>query len=162
MSSENNSHLKKNDFVRNICIGLVDGLTIPLALAAGLSGLVSNVSPVIIACLVAAIAGSLTMTIGGYLEVKKYVPKQSPASSALTIGAGYLFGGFNVTLPYFFIDYPLQALRYSAILTMVILFVAGYWESKLNGSKGWTNAIRVAATAAVVATAAFLLAKLFR
>lgn len=154
--------MKKNDFIRNICIGLVDGLTIPLAVAAGLSGLVSYVSPVIIACLVAAFAGALTMTAGGYLEVKKYVPKQSPASSALTIGCGYLSGGFIVTLPYFFVENPLIALRYSVIITMLMLLFAGYWESKLNDSNGWTNAIRVAVTAAVVAIAAFLLAKLFR
>ena len=162
MFTENNMALKKNEFIRNICIGLVDGLTIPLALAAGLSGLVNYVSPVITACLVAALAGALTMTAGGYLEVRKYIPKQSPAPSALTIGAGYLFGGFIVTVPYFFVEHPLQALRYSGALTMAILFIAGYWESKLNGSNGWINAIRVAATAAVVAAAAFLLAKLFR
>ena len=162
MNSQNDLSLKQNDFIRNICIGLVDGLTIPLALAAGLSGLVSFVSPVIIACLVAAAAGALTMTIGGYLEVKKYVTRQNPASSALTIGAGYFLGGCIVTLPYFFIEHPLTALRYSAIITMAVLFVAGYWESKLNGSNGWVNAIRVSVTAAVVAVAAFRLAKLFR
>ena len=159
---ENKLSLKKNDFIRNICIGLVDGLTIPLALAAGLSGLVTYVSPVIIACLVAALAGAITMSIGGYIEVRKYEPKQSPSSSALTIGAGYFCGGCMVTLPYFFIDYPISALRYSIIITMIILFAAGYWESKLNGSNGWANAVRVSVTAALVATAAFLLAKLFR
>jgi VIT1/CCC1 family predicted Fe2+/Mn2+ transporter len=154
--------LKKNDLIRNICIGLVDGLTIPLAVTAGLSGLVSYVSPVIIACLVAALAGALTMTIGGYSEVKKYMPKQNPALSALTIGGGYLFGGFIVALPYFFVENPLIALRYSVIITMFMLLIAGYWESKLNHSNGWNNAIRVAVTAAVVAIAAFLLARLFR
>ena len=154
--------MKKTDFIRNICIGLVDGLTIPLAVAAGLSGLVSYPTPVIIACLVAAFAGALTMTIGGYLEVKKYIPELRSAPSALTIGGGYLFGGLIVTLPYFLIDYPLNALRYSVIISMLILLIAGYWESKLNNSNGWVNAIRVAATAAIVATAAFLLAKLFR
>jgi VIT1/CCC1 family predicted Fe2+/Mn2+ transporter len=161
MHSENELHLNKSDFFRNVCIGLVDGLTIPLALAAGLSGLVSYASPVIIACVVAALAGALTMAIGGYLEGRRYISTQSPALSAITIGAGYLCGGLIVTLPYIFIEYPLAALRYSAIAAMVLLFVAGYGESKLNGSKGWTNAIRVCVTAAIVATAAFLLAKLF-
>jgi VIT1/CCC1 family predicted Fe2+/Mn2+ transporter len=162
MHSENNLHLEKNDFVRNICIGLIDGLTIPFALAAGLSGLVSNVSPVIIACLVAAVAGSVTMTVGGYLEVRKYITKKSPASSAVPIGAGYLIGGLIVTFPYFFVNDPLTALLYSAIITMVVLFAAGYCESKLSGANGWTNAFRVFVTAALVAAAAFLVAKLFR
>jgi VIT1/CCC1 family predicted Fe2+/Mn2+ transporter len=162
MHSENNLHVQKNDFVRNICIGLIDGLTIPLALAAGLSGLVSNVSPVIIACLVAAIAGAITMTIGGYLEVRKYITKRSPASSAIPIGAGYFAGGLIVTLPYFLFEDPLTALVYSVMITMIVLFAAGYCESKLSGSNGWTNAFRVFVTAALVATAAFLVAKLFR
>ena len=162
MLSQNNLHSEKHVFFRNICIGMIDGLTIPLALAAGLSGLVTSGAPVIIACLVAALAGAITMTIGGYLEVKKYITKQSPASSAITIGAGYFLGGLIVTLPYFFIADPLGSFRYSAIITMIILFGAGYSESKLSGSNGWTNAFRVFITAALVATAAFLLAKLFR
>ena len=162
MHSQDNLHLEKNVFVRNICIGLVDGLTIPLALAAGLSGLVASVTPVIIACIVAALAVALTMTIGGYLEVRKYVTKQNPSSSAIAIGAGYFTGGLIVTLPYAFIEDPLTALRSSAIITMILLFIVGYYESRLSGSNGWTNAIRVFVTAAAVATAAFLVAKLFR
>lgn len=162
MHSENNPQPEKNFIVRNICIGLIDGLTIPLAVAAALSGVVASVSPVIIACLVAALAGAFTMTIGGYLEVRKYITKQSPASSAITVGAGYFLGGLIVALPYFFIAEPLPALRCTAISTMIILFVAGYCESRLSGSNGWTNAFRVFITAAVVATAAYLLSKLFR
>jgi VIT1/CCC1 family predicted Fe2+/Mn2+ transporter len=162
MHSENKLHPQKNDFIRNMCIGLVDGLTIPLALAAGLSGLVTNVHPVIIACLVASLAGALTMTIGGYLEVRRYITKQSPASSAITIGAGYFIGGLIVTVPYFLIENTSVALRYSALITMTILFAAGYCESKLSGANGWTNALRVFVTAAIMAAAAFLVAKLFR
>ena len=162
MHLENNLHPEKNDFIRNICIGLVDGLTIPLALAAGLSGIVNNVSPVIIACLVASIGGAITMTIGGYLEVRKYITKRSPASSAITIGAGYFIGGLIVTVPYFLIESPSMALRYSVAVAMTLLFIAGYCESKLSGANGWTNAFRVFVTAAVVAAAAFLVAKLFR
>lgn len=56
--------------IRNICIGLIDGLTIPLALAAGLSAVVKETLTVIIACLAVAFAGSLTMMFGGYLEGK--------------------------------------------------------------------------------------------
>ena len=162
MHSENNLHSEKNDFIRNISIGLIDGLTIPLALAAALSGLVSSVSPVIIACLVAAVGGALTMTIGGYLEIRKYITKKSPASSAIPIGAGYFIGGLIVTLPYFFLPDPLTALVYSAIITLVVLFAAGYCESKLSGSNGWSNAFRVFVTGAVVAAAADLVAKLLR
>ena len=154
--------MKKNNFIRNICIGIVDGLTIPLALAAGLSSLVISSSPVIIACLVASLAGAMTMTIGGYYESRRYDAAQDPVKSALTIGTGYFSGGIITTIPYLFVEHPMIALRYSAIIAMVVLFIAGYWESKLNGSKGWTNAVRVCVTAGIAATAAFLIAKLFR
>lgn len=153
--------MKQQHFFRNISIGIVDGLTIPLALAAGLSGLVSQNSPIIIACLVAAFAGAVTMSIGGYHESKKYDAPVRPASAAATIGVGYFVGGLITTIPYFFISDPMQALTYSIALTLCVLFVAGYWESKLNGGSGWINAIRVSVTGAVAAAAAFFVAKLF-
>ncbi|HUQ67759.1 MAG TPA: VIT1/CCC1 transporter family protein [Flavitalea sp.] len=154
--------MKKNIFTRNICIGLVDGLTIPLALAAGLSGLVINSSSVIIACLVASLAGAMTMTIGGFFESRKYAGSENPVVSAVTIGGGYFSGGMVATLPYFFHNDPMIALCFSAIVTIAVLFIAGYWESKLNGSNGWTNAVRVCVTGAVAACAAFFIGKLFR
>jgi VIT1/CCC1 family predicted Fe2+/Mn2+ transporter len=159
--SENKSRLTKTNFFRNICIGLVDGLTIPLALAAGLSGLVHFTSPVIIACIAASFAGALTMTIGGYFEGRKYDTGQKPLAPALTIGVGYLSGGVITTLPYLFVGYPLEALKYSVAVTLIVLFVAGYWEGKLNGGKGFTNAVRVSITGGIAAASAFIVAKLF-
>lgn len=153
--------MKREHFFRNISIGIVDGLTIPLALAAGLSGLVSQNTPVIIACLAAAVAGAITMSIGGYHESKKYGGLVRPVSTAATIGAGYLAGGIITTLPYYFIHEPLLALKYSLATTLVVLFFAGYWESKLNGGSGWINAVRVALTGAAAAGAAYVIAKLF-
>lgn len=151
-----------NNFYRNICIGLVDGLTIPLALAAGLSRLVSSSKTVIIACLVAAVAGALTMTFGGYFESRKYSPGNNPVMSGLTIGAGYFAGGVITIVPYLFKHDPFVALRISAVITLTILFFAGYWESKLNGGEGWTNALRVCITGAIAALAAFFIGKSFR
>lgn len=140
---------------------MVDGLTIPLALAAGLSGLVRDNFPVIIACLVASFAGAITMSIGGYVESKKYGSAVKPSVAAVTIGLGYLAGGVITTLPYYFIANPLEALKFAVIITLAVLFVAGYWEGKLNAGNGWANAFRVSLTGAVAAIAAFAIAKLF-
>ena len=160
MHLANKVNLKKHDFTRNVCIGLVDGLTIPLALASALSRLFTHSSSVIIACLAASLAGALTMTAGGYIEGRKYNGKNS-TRSAIIIGAAYFSGGLVAVIPYFINEYPLVALRYAAVISMTILFFAGYWESKLNGSNGWINAVRVCITAGVAAVAAFLIAKLF-
>ena len=162
MHLANNINLKKDNFTRNVCIGLVDGLTIPLAIAAALSSLIISSSSIIIACLVASVAGALTMTAGGYLEGRKYNAVENSKWPVITIGVGYFSGGIITVIPYLLSDNPLIALRYAAIICMIILFIAGYWESKLNGSNGWINAVRVCITAAIVAIAAFLVAKLFR
>jgi len=63
-------HFTATDIVRDIVIGMSDGLTVPFALAAGLSGAV-DASPIIIAAGLAEIAaGSIAMGLGGYLAAR--------------------------------------------------------------------------------------------
>ena len=147
---------------RNISIGLVDGLTIPLALAAGLSRIVTSVSPVIIACLAATVAGSITMSVGGFFQSRKYTPSQNSGGAALFIGLGYLLGGVSVIVPYLWKDQPMEAFERTTVHTMIFLFAAGYDEGKQYGSNGWLNGLRVCVTAAIVAAAAYFIAGLFR
>ncbi|HSU50119.1 MAG TPA: VIT1/CCC1 transporter family protein [Segetibacter sp.] len=60
-------HSTSSDFLRDIVIGMSDGLTVPFALAAGLSGAIDNNSLIIIAGLAEVAAGSIAMGLGGYL-----------------------------------------------------------------------------------------------
>lgn len=64
------SHLKSSDLLRDIVIGMSDGLTVPFALAAGLSGAVDSSSIIIIAGIAEIAAGSIAMGLGGYLAGK--------------------------------------------------------------------------------------------
>ena len=64
------SHLKSSDLLRDIVIGMSDGLTVPFALAAGLSGAVDSSSIVVIAGIAEIAAGSIAMGLGGYLAGK--------------------------------------------------------------------------------------------
>ncbi len=64
------THLKSTDFLRDIVIGMSDGLTVPFALAAGLSGAVSNSNIIVIAGIAEICAGSIAMGLGGYLSGK--------------------------------------------------------------------------------------------
>src|SRR5436190_3701155 len=66
----NESHLKSTDFLRDVVIGMSDGLTVPFALAAGLSSAVSNSSIIVIAGIAEICAGSIAMGLGGYLSGK--------------------------------------------------------------------------------------------
>ncbi len=64
------THLKSTDFLRDIVIGMSDGLTVPFALAAGLSGAVSDSRIIVIAGIAEICAGSIAMGLGGYLSGK--------------------------------------------------------------------------------------------
>jgi vacuolar iron transporter family protein len=63
-------HFQASNTVRDIVIGMSDGLTVPFALAAGLSGTVSNSSIVVIAGFAEIAAGSIAMGLGGYLAAR--------------------------------------------------------------------------------------------
>ena len=62
------AHLQSSDLLTDVVIGMSDGLTVPFALAAGLSGAVQgNVSLIWIAGIAEISAGSIAMGLGGYL-----------------------------------------------------------------------------------------------
>lgn len=63
-------HLKSSVFITDIVIGMSDGLTVPFALAAGLSGTVQSNGIVITAGIAEIVAGSIAMGLGGYLAGK--------------------------------------------------------------------------------------------
>jgi VIT1/CCC1 family predicted Fe2+/Mn2+ transporter len=63
-------HFTATETVRDIVIGMSDGLTVPFALAAGLSGAVASTSIVVTAGLAEIAAGSIAMGLGGYLAAK--------------------------------------------------------------------------------------------
>lgn len=63
-------HFTAGETVRDIVIGMSDGLTVPFALAAGLSGAVSSSTIIITAGLAEIAAGSIAMGLGGYLAAR--------------------------------------------------------------------------------------------
>lgn len=204
-----------------------DGLTVPFALAAGLSGAVNSSGIVITAGIAEIVAGSIAMGLGGFLagrteadhyhselqreydEVER-VPEQEKAEvkevfadfglspalqdqiademakdkdkwvnfmmryelglekpeanrasrSAITIGISYIVGGIIPLSPYFFVSESQTALYYSCAITMVCLFVFGYFKSKVTGQPVFMGALKVLLIGTLAATAAFVMAKL--
>jgi vacuolar iron transporter family protein len=63
-------HFMGSEFVRDIVIGMADGLTVPFALAAGLSGIANSTAIVITGGLAEIAAGSIAMGLGGYLAAR--------------------------------------------------------------------------------------------
>jgi VIT1/CCC1 family predicted Fe2+/Mn2+ transporter len=63
-------HIQSSDLIRDVVIGMSDGLTVPFALAAGLTGAVTSSSIIVIAGIAEIVAGSIAMGLGGYLAGK--------------------------------------------------------------------------------------------
>jgi len=221
-------HLTSSAFITDIVIGMSDGLTVPFALAAGLSGAVDSNALVVTAGIAEIVAGSIAMGLGGFLagqtEVEHYDAEQkreyweidnlrqreidetkeifadmglSPElqeqitqeiakdknkwvefmmkyelglekpdpnqarKSALTIGISYALGGVVPLLPYFFTSTPFEGLIWSAVTTLICLFIFGYFKSRATGQHPWLGALKVTLIGAVAAAAAFGVAKLF-
>src|SRR5215471_1013393 len=215
-------HLQNSDLLTDIVIGMSDGLTVPFALAAGLSGAVANTNIIVIAGIAEICAGSIAMGLGGYLagkteqdhyetelkrefyevdhlrhreieETKEFFaniglseelqnrateeiskdkkqwvdfmmkyelgldkpdPKRA-TKSAMNIGISYIVGGLIPLSPYFFVTYPTDGLKISVLVTLLCLFIFGWFKSKVTGVNPWGGALRVMLIGAVAAGAAF-------
>lgn len=221
-------HLKSSEFITDIVIGMSDGLTVPFALAAGLSGAVDSNSLVITAGVAEIVAGSIAMGLGGYLagqteqehyeselkreyyevehlpdrekqEVKEIFAEMGLSAnsqeliveelsrdkdkwvafmmkfelgleqphprrarnSAFTIGIAYIVGGMIPLLGYIFTPTPTKGLLVSGILTVISLFVFGYFKSRITGQKPLWGAVKVTGIGVAAATVAYFVAKGF-
>ena len=63
-------HFTATETVRDIVIGMADGLTVPFALAAGLAAAVSSTAVIVTAGLAEIVAGAIAMGLGGYLAAR--------------------------------------------------------------------------------------------
>jgi len=70
MGTHDEKHFQSGELVRDVVIGMADGLTVPFALAAGLSGAVSSTRLIVIAGMAEIAAGSIAMGLGGFLAAQ--------------------------------------------------------------------------------------------
>jgi len=219
-------HVTSSETIRDIVIGMSDGLTVPFALAAGLSGAVSSSNLVVTAGIAEIVAGSIAMGLGGFLAGKteadhyqselrreyaevERIPEQEKVEvmevfadfglstglqkqiademakdkdkwvdfmmryelglekpqpnratkSAITIGLSYIVGGSIPLSPYLFVNEAQIALYYSCIITLICLFIFGYFKSKMTGQPAFAGALKVVIIGTLAAGAAFLMAK---
>jgi VIT1/CCC1 family predicted Fe2+/Mn2+ transporter len=226
--SHREEHLGSSAFITDIVIGMSDGLTVPFALAAGLSGAVDHNAVVITAGIAEIVAGSIAMGLGGYLagkteqehyqseldreyaEVENVPEKEKEEvrevfaeyginvatqniiadelardkhkwvdfmmkyelglekpdanrarNSAATIGISYIVGGLIPLSAYFFTSTPIRGLMFSAVLTVICLFIFGYFKSKVTGQPPLKGALKVTLIGVAAAAAAFVVARTF-
>ena len=80
--------------------------------------------------------------------------------SAITIGISYIVGGIIPLSPYIIIHEAQEALYYSCGVTIICLFIFGYFKSKMTGQPALSGALKVVIIGALAAGAAFIMAKL--
>ena len=80
--------------------------------------------------------------------------------SALNIGVAYIVGGIVPLSAYFFTSHPFDGLIYSFIITVICLFIFGYYKSKFTGQPPLKGGIRTTIIGIIAAGAAFAIAKL--
>jgi VIT1/CCC1 family predicted Fe2+/Mn2+ transporter len=221
------THFEASDTVRDVVIGMSDGLTVPFALAAGLTGTVAATSKlVVIAGLAEIAAGSIAMGLGGYLaartdrehytsernremretielpekerdevadvfrsygmaeheiapvvtaiaaDQKRWVdfmmrfelgweepdPKRA-RNSAVTIAAAYIVGGLIPLSPYMLVENLRSALIVSVVVTLLALFLFGYFKGRLTGISPVQGGLRTVVIGGLASAAAFGLAR---
>src|SRR5690242_6905591 len=64
------THFTASESVRDVVIGMADGLTVPFALAAGLSAAVVSTDVIVTAGLAEVVAGAIAMGLGGFLAAR--------------------------------------------------------------------------------------------
>jgi hypothetical protein len=222
-------HFVAKETVRDAVIGMADGLTVPFALAAGLSGAVSSSKIVVLAGLAEIAAGSIAMGLGGYLaartdvehyeaerrreveetktmaveetaEVERILASwgmgpaemeplvkaitadedrwvnfmmrnelglEEPAAgravrSAGTIAIAYIIGGFVPLSPYMLTGNVDRALGASVVVTIVALFIFGFFKARFTRLNPWRGGFQTTLIGGLAASAAFLIARIFR
>jgi vacuolar iron transporter family protein len=221
------THFEASATVRDVVIGMSDGLTVPFALAAGLTGTVAATSKlVVIAGLAEIAAGSIAMGLGGYLaartdrehyehelareyretvelpdkereevadvfrgygmteqqlapvvdaivsDQKRWVdfmmrfelgfeqpdPKRA-RNSAATIAASYIVGGLVPLSSYMVLSDLNTALYSSAAVTLMALFLFGYFKGRLTGISPLIGGFQTVLIGGLASAAAFGLAR---
>ena len=94
------------------------------------------------------------------LGLNKPDPRRA-TKSAMNIGVSYIVGGLVPLSPYFFVEHPVTGLKISVVVTLLCLFIFGWFKSKVTGVNAWGGALRVMLIGAVAAGAAFGVAKFF-
>jgi VIT1/CCC1 family predicted Fe2+/Mn2+ transporter len=226
LKTHTETHFESTDFVKDVVIGMADGLTVPFALAAGLSGAVDSSVIIVTAGIAEIAAGSIAMGLGGYLagrtevdhynselareyfEAERFPEKEKQevmevlqdfgvsenmsrniseemskdkdkwvkfmmrfelglekpdekraTKSALNIGVAYIVGGLIPLSPYIFVHKASDALLVSIAITLIALFIFGFFKAKATGQAPVTGAFKTALIGALAAAVAFGLAK---
>jgi len=177
-------HFTAGESVRDIVIGMSDGLTVPFALAAGLTGAVASTGIIVTAGLAEIAAGSIAMGLGGYLaarsdadhyaserrreerEIVEKVEAEREEVAEVFRGYGlagaYIAGGLVPLAPYMMLRHDVSgALAASLAVTLLALLVFGGVKGRFTGAHPLKSGLQTMLVGGLAAAAAYGLARLF-
>src|SRR6266403_1210640 len=151
------THFMATNFVRDVVIGMADGLTVPFALAAGLSGAVQDTRLIVVGGLaeIARVFQSYGMTEQESTPVVEALCRRPDAwvdfmmrfelgleepdprralISAATIAGSYIAGGMIPLSPYVVLGSVVRGLVLSAVVTLAALGIFGYLKGRYTGT----------------------------
>jgi VIT1/CCC1 family predicted Fe2+/Mn2+ transporter len=145
-------HFQGGNTIRDIVIGMSDGLTVPFALAAGISGAIAETHLVVTAGFAEIAAGSIAMGLGGYLAAKSDAEHFNSEAKREQNEIIPLF-------PYIMIPDSHTALKLSAAVTLLALFGFGIAKAYFTGVSMMKSGLQTVFVGGMAAGAAYLLAK---
>jgi len=112
-------HFTASESVRDVVIGMADGLTVPFALAAGLSAAVSSSSVVVTAGLAEVAAGAIAMGLGGYLAARSDIEHYDSEAAREDYEIEHLRGRETEEVETIFKDYGLSGPNLAAVVNAI-------------------------------------------
>jgi VIT1/CCC1 family predicted Fe2+/Mn2+ transporter len=158
-------HFTGSATVRDVVIGMSDGLTVPFALAAGLSGAVQSSFLVLVAGIAEMAAGSIAMGLGGYLaarseadsyraELAREWRQVRELPDAETAEIRQIFSAYGLGLPLS------AAFLSSVVVTLLALLAFGAVKGHFTSVPPLRGALQTAVVGGVAAGFAYGLARL--
>lgn len=159
---------KLQEVISDTVIGMSDGLTVPFALAAGLSS-THNIHLVVIGGIAEISAGVVSMGFGGWQAAQAEdqiegsetkTTKMDSVKSGITVGVSYAIGGIVPLIPYFVCSTTALALTWSIVATLIVLFIFGLVKGRYTKQNIWRSAVETLVIGAISASVAYLAAHL--
>jgi VIT1/CCC1 family predicted Fe2+/Mn2+ transporter len=152
-------------YIRELVYGASDGLVTTFAVVAGVAGGGLSVSVVMICGVANLLADGLSMAVGTYLSIRsnesvleaQNLPEEEayPARHGIATFIAFVAAGTVPLLPYTFGSLMPDKLAWSAVFTLVTMFVVGALRSTISVTRWWRGGLEMFALGGVVAAVAY-------
>src|SRR5208283_5009063 len=154
-------HVAAGANLRDVMLGLNDGLVASFAVTSGVAGAFTDSRVVMMAGLAEMLGGAVSMGLAAFISARSHITGdpdrwadvmmreelgfneenfESPLKSAMVVGASYLIGATVPVAPYLFIAPP-TGIALSAIITVLVLFAVGAAKTIITARSWWRSGI---------------------